>query len=180
MNDEIREIVLKAQNGDREAFGQIYNLYQKKIYRFSFYLIQDRQLAEDITQNTFMKAWKALPSFSFKKNGTIQAYLFKIARNLGIDYQRKKREISLDAIADFMPSEENLEDLVVKSERENIVHKALSGLDKDEKQIIVMRYFEELSYAEIAKTIGKNEGAIRVQIHRVLKKLKGRLSNYEN
>lgn len=180
MDEDTFKLVQRAQHGDKEAYGEIYKLYQKKIYRFSYYMMQNQELAEDITQNTFIKAWLALPSFSFSKNGTIQAYLFKIARNLSIDYQRKKKEISLEVIADVMPSEENLEEIVERREEQEIVSKALKTLDEDEKQIVVLRYFEDMSYEEISKVVGKNEGAIRVQLHRILKKLKEEIKDYGN
>lgn len=180
MDEKTHQLVQQAQKGDKDAFGQIYKLYQKKIYRFSYYMIQDQQLAQDITQNTFMKAWKALPFFSFNKNGTIQAYLFKIARNLAIDYQRKKKDVALDVIADIMPSSENLEELVMQKEKQEIVSRALKTLEKEEKQIVVLRYFEEMSYEQISKILGKKEGAIRVYLHRILRKLREEIKDYEN
>lgn len=180
MIEDIMALVLKAQGGDKEAFGKIYKFYLKKIYRFAYYMIQNHELAEDITQNTFIKVWRALPLFSLRENGTFQAYLFKIARNLAIDYQRKKKEVSLEVIADVIPSNENLEDIVSRKEEKNMVNKALSSLDKAEKQIVVLRYFEDMSYEEISKVVGKNEGAIRVQLHRILKKLKKEIKDYGN
>ncbi len=180
MNEDVPELIQRAQRGDKEAFGQIYKIYLKKIYRYIYYMIQNRQLAEDITQNAFIKAWKALPSFAFTKNGTFQAYLFKIARNLLTDYQRKKKDISLELIADVVKSDEDLIDYVTRKEEEKTVGNALATLDDDERQIVVLRYFEELSFSEISKIVGKNEGAIRVQVHRILIKLKNRIKDYGN
>ena len=180
MDEDTFKLVQRAQKGDKEAYGAIYELYQKKIYRFSYYMIQNQELAEDITQNTFIKAWRALPSFSLNKNGTIQAYLFKIARNLTIDYQRKKKEASLEVIEDIMPSDENLEEIVARREEREMVARALKTLDEEERQIVVLRYFEDMSYEEISKVVGKNEGAIRVRLHRILKKLKEEIKDYGN
>jgi len=180
MDEDTFKLVQRAQKGDKEAYGEIYKLYQKKIYRFSYYMIQNQELAEDITQNTFIKAWRALPFFSLNKNGTIQAYLFKIARNLTIDYQRKRKEVSLEVIEDIMPSDENLEEIVARQEEQEIVARSLKTLDEEERQIVVLRYFEDMSYEEISKVVGKNEGAIRVRLHRILKKLKEEIKDYGN
>ncbi len=166
-----KELVEAAKKGDKDAFGEIYRLFLSRIYRFVYYLVYDESLAEDITQDTFIKAWKAMPGFSLKK-GTIQAYLFTIARNLVIDNQRKKKEISLEAVVVDFEGSDNLEKSYIDSEERGMVRKALTCLDGAEKQMVILRYFEEFSYAEIARVVGKNEGTIRVKVHRTLGKLK--------
>lgn len=172
MPSDPKELVEAAKKGDKDAFGEIYRLFISRIYRFIYYLVYDESLAEDITQDTFIKAWKSLPRFSLEK-GTMQAYLFTIARNLVIDNQRKKRNISLtEAVASDFETGENLEKSYLKEEERGLVREALSSLDASEKQIVILRYFEEFSYAEIAGVVGKNEGAIRVGVHRALAKLK--------
>lgn len=173
------ELIHRAKNGDKEAFGQIYKLYIKRIYRYIYFFVYNQALAEDLAQNTFIKAWKSFPSFS-EKIGTLQAYLYKIAKNNVIDYQRKKKEVSLEVMEDVFPSGEDLEEMVTKIQNAEMVNKELLGLDKEEKQIIVLRYFEELSYEEIAKVLERKEGAIRVQVHRILKKLKDKIESNEN
>lgn len=166
------DLVKAAGNGDKEAFGEIYNFFLSRIYRFVYYLVYDEAQAEDITQETFIKAWNAMPRFSLKK-GTIQAYLFTIARNLVVDYQRKKKEISLESgkLPD-LPGEENLEKRFIKKEETDLVKDALSKLDKEDKEILIMKYFEDFSYTQIGRIIGKKEGAIRVGVHRTLLKLR--------
>lgn len=167
-----KKLVEEAKKGNKEAFGEIYRLFLSRIYRFIYYLVYDEPLAEDLTQETFIKAWKALPGFSSKK-GTIQAYLFAIARNLVIDNQRKKKEVALtDEAAENIEITENLEENIAQNENKELVGRALSVLEPDEKQIVILRYFEEMHFTEISKIVGKKEGAIRVQMHRLLSKLK--------
>ncbi|MBI2268355.1 MAG: RNA polymerase sigma factor [Candidatus Blackburnbacteria bacterium] len=179
MDDEILGLVIRAKRGDKNAFGKLYNLYFKKIYRYVYYSIYGHELSEDITQNTFLKAWKSLPSFTVEK-GTFQAYIFMIARNLVTDYQRKRKEISLEVIEDTTFSEEDLAEQISREQNKDMVQNVLSGLNGFEKQIVILRFFEELSFSEIARVIGKKEGALRVQIHRILKKLAERLKDYGN
>lgn len=180
MNEDVLAFVLKTKNGDKEAFGEIYKLFMKRIYRFIYYMVYDKELASDLTQNTFLKTWRSINSFSESK-GTFEAFLYTIARNVVIDYQRKKKTVSLEVTGDIFPTNENLEESIVLKEEQRIIHKALLGLEDIERHIVMLRYFEELSFAEIAKVIGKNEGAIRVRIHRILQKLKVNLKTiYEN
>lgn len=173
--DDVAKLIAGAQNGDKKAYGQVYNLFFAKIYRFVYYSVGNTAIAEDIAQDTFLRAWKALPGFSQGK-GTFQAFLFAIARNLIIDRSRKKKETALE-FAEQIPSGENLEDNFDQKEREKTVHKALSYLDKFEKELVMLRFFEELSYEEIAKITKKNAGAVRVRVHRALKKLEEILKN---
>lgn len=170
MVEDISILVNKVQNGDKEAFGEIYKLYLGKIYRFIYFSLYDRQLAEDLTQETFLKAWRAIGSFSSDR-GTFQAFLFAIARNLTVDHWRKKKDISLEAIPEII-SPESVEEKFFRKEESQRVANALKILDDFEKQIIILRYFEELSFSEIAGVVDQNEGALRVRIHRILKKLK--------
>ena len=169
--DKLSILTRRAQEGERDAFGEIYSLFYKKIYRYCQFHSESVELAQDICQETFLKAWKALPSFSQKKGGTLQAFLFKIARNLLIDWSRKKKESKLEQHLD-LESNENLMDEIERGRAIKTVRTAIRQLDGLEQEIITLHYFEELSGAEIASVVGMNEGAVRVRTHRILLKLK--------
>jgi len=173
MQEELETLVLKSQNGDKEAYGKIYNIFLKRIYRFVYYQIQDHETAQDIAQTTFIKIWKAISTFSFDK-GSFESFLFKVAKNLTIDQCRKKKNISFEVTGD-LASKEDIEENIAKDEEKEIVHLAISKLDKTDKQIVILRYFEELPTADIAEIVGIKDGALRVRIHRILKKLKNYL-----
>lgn len=159
-----------AKNGDKDAFGNLYKIYYERIYRYCSIHISDSSLALDICQETFIRAWKSLPSFSVRSDGTFQAYLFRIAHNLVIDQWRKKKEYPLE-IAETIHTDESLEDKVDAKDRVEEVRTALSKLNDIDRQIIILRYFEELSHNEISKILHINDGAIRVRTIRILKKL---------
>lgn len=165
-------LVLKAQKGDKDAFGQLYKIYFQRIYRYCkvncFY--QDA-LAQDLCQETFIKAWKALPTFTLEKGGTFQAFLFKIARNLIIDLSRKKKSINIQDLEEIPDEHDPVEELDRKN-RIDEVRTALSKLKDFDRQIIILRYFEDLSHHEVAKIIGIKEGALRVRTIRLLDKIK--------
>lgn len=174
MEKSLSELIDQAKSGNKEAFGQIYKLFLQRIYRYIRYQVSNSEEAEDLTQTTFLKVWKSLGSFT-EKGGSFQAYLFTIARNLIIDFWRKKKEVSLDKI-EVETNEDILGEVIRKQEKER-TWLALSKLDDFDRQIIILRYFEDLSFIEISSILNKKEVAIRVRTHRILKKLKQILEN---
>lgn len=169
--DNMPEIIEKAQSGNKEAFENLYKLYFEKIYRYCRINISRNDLAEDICQETFIRAWKALPSFKLTLEGTFQAYLFRIARNLIIDLSRKKKEFTLEEYEEVGKEDDVAEQIDKQNELETVKF-ALAKLDEIDRQIILLRYFEEMSHKECARVIGIKEGALRVRTIRVLKKMK--------
>lgn len=171
MSEEIQALVAKAKQGNKDAFGDLYRMYVRKIYRFVYFLLQNHYTAEDITQETFLRAWRALPNFSTKQEGTFQAFLFAIARNLVTDFRRKKPTVLLSDSND--PGVfDDIEEKLFHLQRGERVREILQRLAPFEQHIIALRFFEELSFAEIARVVGTTEGAVRVRLHRVLKILK--------
>lgn len=166
-------LVKQAKKGSKEAYGKLYNLNLKKIYRFIYYMVYDVKLTEDLTQDTFFKVWKSLSRYEERK-GTFTSYLFTVARNLVIDWARRKKESRLDPeVSDNIASDEDIEDQLVRKERQEQVQSALAKLDSLDRQIVMLRFFEELPTREIAEIVDKKDGAVRVSLHRALVKLKG-------
>lgn len=175
MNEEVAELAKRAKAGDKDAFGKIYNLFLEKIYRFIYYLVKDEDTAYDITQDTFVRAYRALPRFD-RKRGSFSTFLYTIARNLVIDKQRKRVVLSLDLnFVGEVKYEGDFEESIDLAERSKKVHEVLGSLDKFDKELVVLRYFEDMSFKGIAKIVGKEEGAVRVRVFRILKNLKERL-----
>lgn len=166
----LNQLIQRAQKGDKDAFGEIYNLFLKQVFRFLYFSLRNYELAEDLTQITFFKAWRALSTFSLSR-GSFRTFLFTIARNLAIDESRKKKEIPLEAIEGY-PSKEDPEEYIQIEETKKLVWEALDKLDPEDKYVVVLRFFEEFEYKEIAKTLDKKEGAVRVGLHRILRKLR--------
>ena len=174
MPDDYNKYVKRAIAGDKESFGELYKIFLNRIYRFVYYLVGDEFSAEDITQNTFLRAWNGLANFSLNE-GTFQSYLYTIARNLVIDTQRKKKVYSLDGMGDVVESQEAPEEAVWRDEASEKVHAALSEMEADDQQIIILRFFEEMKFDEISKVVGKESGAVRVKVHRLMGVLKQKL-----
>lgn len=168
--DDLSDLITRAQEGDKDAFGEIYQLFYRRIYRYCLFNTAKHETAQDLCQETFFRAWKSLSAFS-QKGGSFQAYLFKIARNLIIDLARKKKEVPLENY-DEPDNRQSPDKSIERQDDIKKVRNALLKLDFVERQIIILRYFEEMTTAETARAIGLREGALRVRTHRVLKKLK--------
>jgi RNA polymerase sigma-70 factor (ECF subfamily) len=171
MDNKVLLLVKRAIKGDEDAFGELYKLYVNKIFRFVKYLLSDREVAQDITQNAFVNAWKSINRFSIDK-GTFQAYLYTIARNLARDYIRKKKTLSLFFYEQTISDGNILIEKVIVKEKQEKINEMLKELKMFDRQLVVLRFFEELTFKEIAQIIGKKESAVRVQTHRALKKIK--------
>jgi RNA polymerase sigma-70 factor, ECF subfamily len=170
--EELKSLVKKAQTGNRDAFSEIYKLYFVKIFRYTKFNINDEAEAQDICQETFVRAWKSISKFdSEKTDWSIQAFLFKIARNLIIDRSRKKKELHINEYQEI----ETNEDLYKDIERKNnidVVKQILGKLEETERQIIILRFFEEMDTKEIANILNIKDGALRVRLHRTMDKMK--------
>ena len=177
---QIDGLVRKAASGNFEAFGEIYSIYLDRIYRYIFYQVKDEMTAQDITQEVFVKAWKAISSLR-GEGKTLQSWLYRIARNHLIDYLRNtKKNTSLDRenlpeISDPNPEVET------ELERREL-REMITCLPENQKQVIILKFLEGLNNQEIAKVMGKREGAIRVLQMRALANLRQKLNreNYRN
>lgn len=162
--------VEKAKKGDAEAFGQLYLKYLAGIYRYFYFRIgQDRLGAEDLAQQVFFKAWKALPSYK-QKGLRFSAWLYAIAHNQLVDTYRSRKETV--RLADSYPGEDDPSIKVVTGEEQTLLYKSIEALSDDQKQVILLKFVEDFSNREISAITGKREEAIRALQHRALTKLR--------
>jgi len=165
----------------RKDFSKIYDQCIDKIYRFVFIKVNSRDIAEDLTSETFLRGWE-----SYKNNHNAienpQAFLYRIARNLVTDYYREKgrtQTIPVDCVPILDPSPNLEEKSQIRSDLE-IVKSTITALDnEDYQEYLIWHYVDDLSVEEIAEMTGKSEGAIRVTLHRALKCLKDQLEKEE-
>jgi RNA polymerase sigma-70 factor (ECF subfamily) len=175
------------ENGDKEAFAGLYDLYIEKIYRFVFLKVSNKEEAEDITSEVFLKVWNYLiDEISVqKKIGSFSGLIYSIARNLVIDFYRKKanrNECVIEKIEDLeedknLSAKDSLEEKIdLKYDMENIMS-AIQNLKKEYQELVLLKYIEELSVSEISEITGKKSINIRVTLHRALKILKKELES---
>lgn len=160
-----------VQQGNREAFGVLYDLYVRPIYRFISIKTQHRSTAEDLVSQTFLKALERINTFDSTK-GTFAAWLYKIARNTVIDYYRTERSVTSIDDAWDIPEVSTVEHDTDIALAMNDVRSYLSQLSSSEREILLMRVWGEASYSEIAAALGKSEASCKMMYTRTIKKLR--------
>ncbi len=170
-------LFLKVKNKDKEAFGKFYDLYISRIYRFIFFKVNSVSDAQDLTSEVFLKLWQYIRDG--KKIENLNAFIYMIARNSVIDFyrQRSRRDEKEELIEENNPPRiiDERNDLASQQAISSEVSAMLKGLEnlKDEyKEVIVLRYLDELSITEISDVLNKSKGSVRVLIHRALNVLK--------
>jgi len=166
----------------QRKFSAIYDKYIGKIYRFIFIKVSSQEIAEDLTSETFLRAWEAFKKSSNPHEQKIEnpsAFLYQIARNLVIDYYREKgrfQTISAEYVQIADPQIDLEEKAIARSDLTTI-RAALADIKDDYREVIVWHYIDDLKIPEIAKIIDKSEGAVRVMLHRALGSLRRTLDN---
>ena len=166
MQDE-QSLVRRAQGQDQEAFAELYEAYFDKIYRYVVLKIGDRTEAEDMTQQVFLKALKSLPTYKWQ-DVPFSAWLYRIAHNQIVDHFRKSgRQQSCELTEEITPNDpaENPEHHTeLKVDIENLI-KATRRLTKAQQEVIALRFSSDLPVAEVARLMGRSEGAVKALQH---------------
>lgn len=159
----IEALVDLAKGGDSEAFGQLYDHYADQVFRYIYYRVGNRALAEDLTADAFVRALRALPRFTWQ--GTdFGAWLTTIARNLITDHyksSRTKREIVADEVPDSDDRRDGPEHEAVTNDVHDTLMRSLRTLPDDQQECLVSRFILERSIAETAELMGRSPGAIK-------------------
>jgi RNA polymerase sigma-70 factor (ECF subfamily) len=165
------QLIEQAAKGDKAAFGRLYERYLDEIYRYVYFRLFNHQEAEDLTETAFLKAWEALPK-SRKKIKNFRAWIYRIAHNLVIDEVRKKHPEALEGNAVVQEKHFKIEGVLEEKQESQALVNALAQLEPNYQQVIVLRFFNQVSHAEVAQILELNEGHVRVLQYRGLKRLR--------
>jgi RNA polymerase sigma-70 factor, ECF subfamily len=162
------------QHKDAESYGQLYDYYVDRIFRFIFFKVASQEEAEDLTSEVFLKTWEYINNTS-RKIENFNALIYRVARNCVIDHYRTRRSDISQTDEDQMvqiQDKRNLEiDVTQKLEIKNI-ESSLAKLKEDYREVIILRYIEEFSFTEISDIMGKKKANVRVLLHRALQAVK--------
>jgi len=159
----------------KKIFSKIYDKYVAKIYRFIFLKVNSKEIAQDLTSETFLKAWETfrVQNSEFKVQNP-QAFLYKIAKNLVIDFYREKRKVQLVSTQNvsIVDPKANLEERAMINSDLELIKKAIFNLKDEYQDAVIWYYLEGFSISEISKFLDKSEPATRMLISRAIKNLR--------
>ena len=180
------ELLNRFRNGDIEAFNPLVLKYEKKIYNLIYHQIRDRETAKDISQEVFLKAFKALPNF--KGGSAFYSWIYRIAINSSIDFQRQRNrskvltfeELPLDAdeVLRMSASHPSPEKLLEEKELGKIIRKAVRKLPPGQRRVFNLRHRRELAIKEIAVLLNRSESTIKTHLHHAHRRLQDMLLPY--
>ncbi len=180
MSYDEAELVGRAQRGDEDAFEQLVRAHQRYVFNLACRLLGDYSEAEDLAQETFVRAWRGLPSFRAECRFT--TWLYRIARNVCLNRLPKlqaeltQTELLEDAVACPDPTPADFFDA---EERRAFLHTELARLPEKYRVVLTLRYLQDFSYAEIADVLSLPLGTVKTHLHRGREALAARLAAWE-
>jgi len=177
---EEEELIRLSKEGNEEAFGTIVNKYKTKVFNMAFSLTYNREVADDLSQEIFIKAYFALPKFNFKS--AFGTWLYKISSNHIKDYLRKESRIKKISLREATITPQIMKDEIEKKQREQLekqknvlVHQAIQKLPAKYQIILSLRDIQGLSYWEIAKILKLSPGTVDSRLYRARRMLRNKL-----
>lgn len=174
MTDAVeRGLIARAQAGEHRAFALLVRQYQDRVFRFILRLVDSREDAMDLSQETFMKAHQALPGW--RPQAQFRTWLFRIAHNAAIDVLRRRQSVRFVAFADLgTPEQEHAlpdpapqpDEQLADRQHMALLERTLRELPSEQREILLLRELEDMSYAEIAATLEIAEGTVKSRLAR--------------
>lgn len=172
-----RVLVERAIGRDQDAFGALYDKHVVRVYRHIYYMVGRAPEAEDLTAQAFLQAWEAIERYQVR-GAPFVSWLLRIAHNLGVSYLRSRKERAQlpEWLVDYK-SERNPEEALQRQLDGERVRAAILRLRDEQRQVIMLRFVEDLEYREVAEIVGKSVPAVRVIQHRALNALRKQMQS---
>ena len=172
---------------DPDAFGELYDHYAPRIYRYIYFKVTTTTEAEDLTAEVFLKTWEYVTRHAAnpeKHIDNFRAFVYRLARNMVVDHYRQRRESQLLADESMLervpsPEETSVVARVTAASDMAMVERALKGLKDEYRELLIMKYIEGYATHEIAEILEKQKGAVRVALHRALQALREEIEKIE-
>lgn len=164
-------LVIACQNGNPEKFGELYDAYIRKIYDFIYYKTHHKETAEDIASAVFLKAFEKIKSYDCAK-GSFSSWVYQIARNSVIDhYRTKKIAVNIDDVWDLAGRDDVARDFDIAQKMDK-VEKYINSFNGEQRDIVILRVWQEMPYKEIAEIMGKSEAGCKMAFSRAMAELR--------
>lgn len=171
-----KQLIAEYLDGDEKSLNTLVDRYLLNVYNFALRLVGDRAAAEDITQESFIKAWKSIRGF--KQGSSFQTWLFVITRNTAVDWLRKKKELTFSALEKEDGSNLIIETVadqglspdsaLAQAEDTRLVQSILIELDPKYREVLTLRYSSELTFEQIGQILKKPLHTVKSQHHRAM------------
>ncbi len=170
------ELLEKYKSWDIQAFWQIYEKYIDQIYKFVYFKVSSKEIAEDIVSETFIKCLNTLERFTPKFESALKSWIYTIAYNCVKDYYKsKKEEVNIDDVFNLSIEEDFWEHIDNKQKLQEVIE-FLKTLKEDQREVLIMRIWNDLSYKEISEITWKSENNCKKIVSRVLKNINTNLA----
>lgn len=176
-------LIEKCLAGDEQAIEWFVRTHEVSVFKLAYSIVGDELTANEVTQETFISALKSLGTY--KEKSPLKVWLYTITLNTSRSYLRKRKTLeklrsTLSSISVLKHQvQSSLEDIVVQNERDRIIANALEKLDEKHRLVILLRYFEELSVAEVAQILSIHEGTVHSRLHTARERLRDFLSSFD-
>ncbi|PIR44401.1 hypothetical protein COV23_00010 [Candidatus Wolfebacteria bacterium CG10_big_fil_rev_8_21_14_0_10_31_9] len=171
-NDKFNKLAEKLKSGDKKSGEEIFNYFSPLIYRFIMARVLNRGVAEDLTQDVFVKVVSKIESFN-ENQGNFSGWVWQITKNSLIDYYRDKKETIFTDMPEGMENMFKAKDVIISRVKIREVMETVKNFEESDRELFSLYYLSDLPYKEISKITGKTEGSLRVAIHRLSKKIRG-------
>jgi RNA polymerase sigma-70 factor (ECF subfamily) len=176
------ELVTRVRAGDEEAFRLIFDRYSRPVLSFIYDMVGDRALAEDLAQETFVRAYRGLSSL--REETKLSTWLFAIAKNCAREQLRSRRrnegnvEIDAEPAFELRDGGRSPSGALLDKELSGVIQKALSKLDEDKRTVFTLKVLQQRSYEEIAEITGFSVGKLKTDLHRARAEMRKRIGPY--
>lgn len=165
------QIMEAVKGGDLQQASALFDRYHKRIFNFLARLTMDRELAEDLTQNVFLRIIKYRGSY--REGNPFHSWIYQVARNVFSDHYQANKNIKAGFIdVEKMNDQADPNDSQEQSERERILHQSMARLSEDQRELLVLTRFQQMKYEEVAIIMETTVANIKVKVHRAIAKLR--------
>jgi len=173
------EAIRRCQLGELDPFRFLVERYGKTLYGTAYLMTRDQGLAEDLVQETFLRAWRGMPSF--RHSGSFKAWIVRILVNRAMSERRKRRvpEAPLAEAATSSGDQNGVEEMVLRRDERDRIRRALEKLSQEQRGAVILRYYTGLTVPQIASALGCRQGTVRSRLHRALARLREALAGGE-
>lgn len=165
-----KEVIARAVRRDEHAFAEIYRTQSPKVFRYIYYMVGNRQEAEDLTGEVFLKAWEAIERYQ-DRGHAISTWLLRIAHNVTLKQMRRRPGVPIEDI-ELRDEGDSPHAVFERNVEAQAIRRAILTLPDVQRQVIICRFIHQMSHEEVQAVVGKSAGAVRIIQHRALTRLR--------